>query len=326
MPTTKNISTIGDKSPINKDVTGNVNIEYDTVNFYGINYQFNLNTNIGLEHIEDNQYIGRKELVAKLKSILTDDNPESKFLVLQSMGGVGKTYLTKYLSSLTLKDSKEVGHFYHTIFVQCATTNNSKSSVEDYLFTLFKSSIYEPGVDVTSITDDKKEPFIKAVLASLKKPILLILDDINHEFLEENQISINKYILNDKDNRTLASTRDNNIDNEGILVTQLDFLTLDEAFELFKLKSNNIILDDVSAITVKNIIKQVDNHTLLVTLLAKYTKDIAKKGKKLLDIEQDIINLDLSDMNLRSTQGLNYIQNEEQTTYNIAKIMDYCFK
>ncbi|MGL4759246.1 MAG: hypothetical protein ACRCXZ_07965, partial [Patescibacteria group bacterium] len=148
-------SSTGDYSPNLNNITGPV-----TINYNGVEYKLSINqANIGLETIHHDQFIGRVSLVKELSTMLADINSTSRFLILRSMGGIGKTYLTKYLSSITIKNQEGVGCFYHTIFIECSSTNGTKINIEDTLFGLFKSYIFNQ--DSSSITSESKEPFVR---------------------------------------------------------------------------------------------------------------------------------------------------------------------
>lgn len=227
--------------------------------------------------IELEQVIGRKN---DLKAITQLLNHASKVVLVNGLGGIGKTTLAQaWLQQ------------FQQEFTHIAWVNILHHSKEAFVFnTDLSENLY---LDLKTIPKD--EHFIDKAfeliinrLRQLEGNNLLILDNAQSDVAEQ---AILQQISLGANWKTLVTSREN---LEGFETYELGFLSLEEAMSLFYLHYT-IAKNDA---LVQQIVAAVDRHTLAVEVMAKTAqaqqmrlsellKQIEKSGLQFLEYEEN---------------------------------------
>lgn len=194
-------------------------------------------------------FVGRTNELQEIQKIL-----KSKQLVfLSGMGGIGKTELAKRYAYSYRKQ-------YNTIvFLRYETS--------------LKNTIVSNDIEIRNFEcekDENSEGYFRTKLGALKKLLtpedLLIIDNFDVEYddnLEDLLECSCKFIFT-----TREDYRD--YDYEQIEVEHLD--SIDDAMELFYSYNDREYAEEEKQ-ALEMIMKFVDNHTMMIVLLAKYLRD-----------------------------------------------------
>jgi len=271
--------------------TINNTTNYNSTNSYN-NYKKEIpRVLLSLLGTPQDKLIGRQESEDYLYGLLTHSDSEPKKIVLQSLGGIGKTSLAKNIYNRCFADS----HFKHLIWI----------NADD------EQSIYfiaqELGIDTEQ---ERWVHKLSGALANLPSPCLAIIDN-----LTQNTQKNFSELINSSNWHILATSRHklNNFKEE-----LLEPLSEDACVELY-IKFCGFD-DDID--TVRQVVQKAGYHTLAIELLGKTAAASEKSATDLLE-SLDSYGFDLSTI-YKETVDACYGQsteNIEDLLYNHIKIL-----
>ena len=204
--------------------------------------------------------VGRENDIQAVRESLENSK---KSVMVNSMGGVGKTMLCKYLYSEYCEVYTQIGWF------------NYQESMRESLLTQISDKCFPDSYKDMPADDQYTE--IKDYLRSLSSDSLLIVDNIESPDKDLDEIKF----LTSLPCQVLATSREQ---LAGFNTHQLGFLCPDECFKLFQ---NIINFEEEEAASVRDIVTLTGQHTLTLDLLAKTCKEGRYQPNELLTKLQD---------------------------------------
>ncbi|MEZ5083804.1 MAG: NB-ARC domain-containing protein [Bacteroidales bacterium] len=229
------------------------NIGHDKIT--NIEYKINLFEKIPHEltqpPVKPDIFIGRdKDLENLRKEIL---NGDSLLLLVNGHGGIGKSTL-----------AARYYHNYKNEYEHLAWLLSEKS-IANALLRLKDNLGFSP--DQNKLTIDEQLEIIITKLANLKKPSLLVIDNANElNDLEQNYLALKRC----SNLHLMLTTRITKFDD--VHCFKVEGLSEPFAIELFKKHYPNHYNEEDELL--KEIIKNIDNNTLIIELLAKNLREL----------------------------------------------------
>lgn len=209
-------------------------------------------------------FIGRDKELKQLKQLLFQ---HKKVVVVNGMGGIGKTTLVE---AYTAKHYKDYAH------IACIVLNPEEDKPISNLIQA-EGLLANLGLILQNTTPKQLFTAIMAKFKSiLNKPCLLVLDGAAAQVNEWHQYLPNWHIL---------ITSRINLSNYEILT--LDFLSLKEAIKLFRSLCTRVIFSDQF---LTDLIQELEYHTLTIDILAR----TAHAQRLTTQQVQDALQIDLS--------------------------------
>lgn len=197
-----------------------------------------------IPNIDLNEIIGRESDLIQIENLLKN---QKKVVLVNGIGGIGKTYLAK--AYLQIHKSE----FDHIIYIEQNTTLKSAFVNEPNLSNNLLINFNPTDTEVIRF-----EKILNTLRNDFKGNGLIIVDNANEEIVSE----ISKF-PNTSNWNLLITSRDilQNFENY-----RLDHLTTDKAIELFRYHYKKEIIPDQQII---KLLELIDCHTLTIVLLAK---------------------------------------------------------
>lgn len=222
-------------------------------------------------------FIGRVEKLEEIENVLNQSN---RVVLLNGIGGIGKTEISKQLF-LKCLDNNKLNNINSIAFINF--NNTIKSSIHNQFDNEYISFIDNSNED--EYFNKVKSEFLN------KENFLLFLDNVN-----ENSKELVEEITSFKCKVLLTSRV--SFDDEFSTI-EIPNLSSDECVKLYQLYCPNSSKD-----IVKQIVKLTNNHTLAVELLAKTQKASCSTSEKLLDLlNGNSFNLPIEETISRSGEG-----------------------
>lgn len=229
--------------------------------------------NIRGQNISKNEYfIGRKEIVEEIHSVLLKDN----VVVLRGIGGIGKTLIA---NAYACEYDKKYG---------CRQIITCKKSFTSYKQLLLELQL--SGAKEDKIAEDEKLNERINIIKNTNKKTLLIFDNVD-EFLDDNNI-INNLLPDLKNTHLIFTSR---LPQGAIRAKTInvDVLPYEQQIDLFETHAGEKITDRRDMEYANKILNKIGGHTFLIELAAKSVSAACYNYKKIYDYlnREDLINI-----------------------------------
>jgi tetratricopeptide (TPR) repeat protein len=214
-----------------------------------------------IPRINNDEIVGREDELKELYHLLFDN--AKQVVVVNGLGGIGKTTLAQGYISKYLKD-------YRNVVWITQLTNDIISDIANAEGLAENLSISREGKDTDQIFNE----IISKLKAIKGGPNLLILDNVEDNFAKL------KDCLPGQPNWHVLTTSRKQID--GFYIKELDFLSPKKALALFRKHCSLIWRED----EIAELLKVIDYHTLTIEILAKTAQrqrtniEVLKKAMK----------------------------------------------
>lgn len=228
-----------------------------------------------------NKFYGRADVIDEMREKMLS----YKLVVLSGLGGIGKTYLSRQYAFLYSQE-----YTCEQIVIYDKTSSSFKKSILSLLF---------DNIDESEMNDSDKVEKRLNLLTNMADNTLLIIDNV--DTAPEDMEYFNKLCLN-SGIHIIITTRltDYFPQNQTIKVSPLP---LEDQIALFSSLYPNDITEDLTII--REILKCIDGHTLLIELVAKSMHATAISPAEMLkylqgDMSTELVPVSISKDNLSS--------------------------
>jgi len=251
------------------------------------------------EKIANDEIIGRENELKEIRDILFDDK---KVIIVNGLGGIGKTMLAQAYASRFYDDYKYIAWI----------SQGDEPAIKAFINN--KELIKNLGLDYSELSRYEENEQVKRILTRHSdindKPNLLVIDNSDKTICD-----IKQYLPGTPDWHVLITSREEIGIEHNCVNKKLDFLREEKAIELFKKHCDIKIYSDDQIYTL---LKTVEYHTLTIEILAKTAKLRRTKFHKILCALEDDLKASISLS--RETEQIDRITTYLKSIFNFTKL------
>ena len=251
------------------------------------------------EKIANDEIIGREKELNEIHNILFDDK---KVIIVNGLGGIGKTMLAQAYASKFYNDYKYIAWI----------TQGDEPAIKAFINN--KELIKNLGLDYSELSRYEENEQVKRILTRHSnindKPNLLVIDNSDKTICD-----IKQYLPGTPDWHVLITSREEIGIERNCVNKKLDFLSKENAFELFKKHCDIKIYSDDQIYTL---LKTIEYHTLTIEILAKTAMLRRTKFDKILRALEDDLKASISLS--RETEQIDRVTTYLKSIFNFTKL------